>query len=279
MTRTAPPPPVTAGAPVPAPSVAQLAALRRPSWGTVAGSAVILVLVAGSAVASEISVPALVNGVPNILDFVGRMFPPDLSVLGEAALLMVETLGIAVFGTAVGVLFAIPIGLLAARNLYPERWLHLPWRTGINFARAVPELLWALLFVSAVGLGPLAGTLAIALASAAGMGRLFGDIFESADLRAWDAVSATGASRLQRISWVILPENVPTLSSYTLLVLDSNVRAASLLGLVGAGGIGTLLTERLRLFRYGEVLTIVLVILIVVVVLDRVSARLRRRLT
>lgn len=265
-------------APEPA-EVARLAALRRPSPGTLAGSAAIVVLIAGSAVASEVSVPALVNGVPNILDFVGRMFPPDLSVLGDAALLMVETLGIAVFGTAVGVLFAIPIGLLAARNLYPERWLHLPWRTSLNFARAVPELLWALLFVSAVGLGPLAGTLAIALGSAAGMGRLFGDIFESADMRAWDAVSATGASRLQRISWVTLPENVPTLSSYTLLVLDSNVRAASLLGLVGAGGIGTLLTERLRLFQYGEVLTIVLVILVVVVVLDRVSARLRMRLT
>ncbi|WP_219417065.1 phosphonate ABC transporter, permease protein PhnE [Pseudonocardia nigra] len=259
--------------------VEELAALRRPSALTLAGSAVIVAVLVASAVASEVSPLALVNGVPNVLDFVGRMFPPDLSVLGDAVLLMVETLGIAVFGTAVGVAFAVPIGLLAARNIYPERWLHLPWRTGINFARAVPELLWALLFVSAVGLGPLAGTLAIALGSAAGMGRLFGDIFESADMRAWDAVSATGAGRLQRISWVLLPENLPTLSSYTLLVLDSNVRAATLLGLVGAGGIGTLLTERLRLFQYGEVLTIVLVVLVVVVALDRLSARMRRRLT
>jgi phosphonate transport system permease protein len=259
-------------------TVEHLAALRRPSRLTVAGGVLVLAVLLGSAHASEVSPLALVNGVPNILDFVGRMFPPDLAVLGDAALLMVETLGIAVFGTAVGVAFAVPIGLLAARNVYPERWLHLPWRTGINFARAVPELLWALLFVSAVGLGPLAGTLAIALGSAAGMGRLFGDIFEAADMRAWDAVSATGAGRLQRIAWVLVPENLPTLSSYTLLVLDSNVRAATLLGLVGAGGIGTLLTERLRLFQYGEVLTIVLVILVVVVALDRLSARLRRRL-
>jgi phosphonate transport system permease protein len=206
------------------------------------------------------------------------MFPPDLSVLGTAVALMGETLAMAVTGTVIGVVIAVPTALLATRTVFPERWLHYPVRTLVNVVRAVPELMLALLFVSAVGLGALAGTLAITIATAAGMARLFADIFESADRRAWDATAATGASRAQRIAWVLLPENLPTLASYTLLVLDSNVRAASLLGLVGAGGIGIELTTRLRLFEYRQVLTIVLVVLVVVLVLDRLGALIRKRL-
>lgn len=257
----------------------ELAALRRPSKATILGAVVIVGLIIASGVASEVSPTAIANGIPNIVDFLGRMFPPDFSALDVAIELMIETLGIAIFGTAIGALFAVPLGLLAARTVYPESWIHHPMRLLINVIRAVPELIWALLFVSAVGLGPLAGTLAIAIGSAAGMGRLFGDIFEAADPRAWQAAGATGASRPQKISWVLLPEQLPSLASYTLLLLDSNIRAASLLGLVGAGGIGMELNQKLRLFEYGQVLTIVLVVLVVVVGLDQLSSYLRRRLT
>lgn len=259
-------------------STSDLAALRRPSWQTGAGVLVAAVVILWSAQATEFSAAALLDGIPHITDFVGRMFPPDLSILPTAVTLMGETLAIAVIGTTVGVLLALPWALLAARSVFGQAWLHHAARTSINVTRAIPELMWALLFVSAVGLGPLAGTLAIIIGSAAGMARLFADIFETMDMRAWEAAAAAGATRSQRISWVLLPQSVPTIASYTLLVLDGNVRAASLLGIVGAGGIGMELTQQLRLFEYGNVLTIVLVVLVVVVTLDRAASYLRKKL-
>ena len=260
------------------PATTDLAALRRPSWQTGTGVIVVVALVLWSAQTAEFSLNALLDGLPNIADFVGRMFPPDLAILPTAVSLMGETLAIAVIGTAVGVLLALPWALLAARSVFGQAWLHHTARASINVTRAVPELMWALLFVSAVGLGPLAGTLAIIIGSAAGMARLFADIFETMDMRAWEAAAAAGATRSQRISWVLLPQSVPTIASYTLLVLDGNVRAASLLGIVGAGGIGMELTQQLRLFEYGNVLTIVLVVLVVVVTLDRAASYLRKKL-
>lgn len=264
-----------------APSAAEvheLARIRRPHTLTILGAVAIVGVVVASGWASEVSLDAIVGGVPNIVDFLGRMFPPDLSELGTAVALMIETLGIAIFGTAIGVLVAVPLALLAARTVFPNPWVRQATRAVINVVRAIPELMWALLFVSAVGLGPLAGTLAIIVGTAAGVARLFGDIFEAADMRAWQAAAASGTRRSQRVTWVLLPQQLPTMTSYTLLILDSNVRGASLLGLVGAGGIGMELNQKLRLFEYGQVLTIVLVVLVVVVVLDQASSYLRRKL-
>lgn len=258
--------------------VAELARLRRPSPLTVGGAAVAIIVIIASARTSDVSVDAIVNGLPSIADFVSRMFPPDWSELGIAVELMWETLGIAITGTVLGVLLAVPIALLAARTVYPSPWVRQPVRLVINGVRAIPELMWALLFVSAVGLGALAGTLAIIVGTAFGVARLFSDIFEAADMQAWEAATATGARRWQRISWVLLPQQLPTMTSYSLLILDSNVRAASLLGLVGAGGIGMELQQKLRLFDYGAVLTIVIVVLVVIVALDQVSSYVRKRL-
>jgi phosphonate transport system permease protein len=258
--------------------VAELARLRRPSALTVAGGLVAIVVIFASARTSQFSADAVITGLPNIADFIGRMFPPDWSELGTAVELMWETLGIATTGTLVGLVLAVPCALIAARTVFPHPWVRQPARLVINIVRAIPELMWALLFVSAVGLGALAGTLAIIVGTAAGVARLFADIFEAADMRAWEAAEATGARRSQRISWVLLPQQIPTMASYGLLVLDSNVRAASLLGLVGAGGIGMELNNKLRLFDYGGVLTIVIVVLVVVVALDQISSFARKKL-
>ncbi|WP_370501123.1 phosphonate ABC transporter ATP-binding protein [Mycolicibacterium sp. jd] len=258
--------------------IAELARLRRPSLLTVVGAVAATVVIIASARTSDVSVDAIANGLPSIADFVSRMFPPDWSELGIAVALMWETLGIAITGTVVGLVFAVPIALLAARTVYPSPWVRQPVRLVINGVRAIPELMWALLFVSAVGLGALAGTLAIIVGTAFGVARLFSDIFEATDVRAWDAATATGARRWQRISWVLLPQQIPTMTSYSLLILDSNVRAASLLGLVGAGGIGMELQQKLRLFDYGAVFTIVIVVLVVIVALDQVSSYIRKRL-
>lgn len=258
--------------------VDELARLRRPQISTVLGTIIVAAVVVSAFQVSQLSGSAIVAGVPNILDFVSRMFPPDWSELGTAVALMWETIGIAVTGTAVGMILAVPCALLAARNVYPHPWVRLPVRFLINVVRSIPELMWALLFVSAVGLGAMAGTLAVIVGTTAGVARLLADIFEAADMRAWEAAAATGARRSQRISWVLLPQHIPTLASYGLLVLDGNIRAASLLGLVGAGGIGLELNNQLRLFNYGAVLTIVLVVLVVVMALDQISAYLRMKL-
>lgn len=257
--------------------VADLARLRRPSRLLVIVAVVVLGGFVVSAHVTDLSVGAVVAGLPDLLGFVGHLFPPDLSVLPAAGGLMAQTLAIAFAGTVLGVAMAVPLALLAARNV-TRAWVRQVTRLGVNVVRAVPELMWALLFVTAVGLGPIAGALAIATATGAGLGRLFADIFEAADMSAWEAARASGARKAQAITWVLLPEQLPTMASYALLVLDANVRAASLLGLVGAGGIGLELTIRLRLFDYGKVSTILIVILVVVVALDQISSYLRRRL-
>jgi phosphonate transport system permease protein len=278
MTLTGPPAPTPAKPSVDQTELARHAELRRPDRGTILGAVAILAMVIAAGRASEFSAGALIRGIPNIADFIGRMFPPDFAEFGTAVRLMWETLGIAFTGTFFGCLLALPVALLAARNVTPEVWIRQPVRFVVNIVRAIPELMWALLFVSAVGLGPLAGTMAIIVGTAAGVGRLFADIFEAADMKAWEAASATGTRRSQRITWVLLPQQLPTMASYSLLILDGNVRAASLLGLVGAGGIGMELNQKLRLFDYGAVLTIVIVVLVVVVALDQVSSLIRKRL-
>ncbi|WP_083979739.1 phosphonate ABC transporter, permease protein PhnE [Demequina salsinemoris] len=255
----------------------RLARLRRPSWGTIAGAVGIVALLGWSSSSTGFNAPALIAGGPHIADFVSRMFPPNLEELPVAIELMIETLGIAITGTVFGVLLAVPLALLASRNIFPQPWIRDTARVVINVVRAIPELMWALLFVSAVGLGAFAGTLAIMVGTTFGVARLFADIFETADMRAWDAAAATGARKSQRVTWVLLPQQLPTMASYTLLVLDGNVRAASLLGLVGAGGIGMELNQQLRLFEYGSVMTIVLVVLVVVMSLDFVSSYVRKR--
>ncbi|WP_082096378.1 phosphonate ABC transporter, permease protein PhnE [Demequina gelatinilytica] len=255
----------------------RLARLRRPGWGTVAGALAAVAVLGWSSTSSGFDGPALVDGLPHVADFVSRMFPPSWEELPVAIELMIETLGIAITGTVLGTLLSIPLALLAARNIFPQPWIRSSARTFINVFRAIPELMWALMFVASVGLGAFAGTLAITLGTSVGMARLFADIFETADMRAWDAAAATGARKSQRVAWVLLPQQIPTMASYTLLVLDGNVRAASLLGLVGAGGIGMELNQQLRLFEYGSVMTIVLVVLVVIMSLDLISSTVRKR--
>lgn len=263
----------TGGGPTTGSDTERLASYRRPSRATLAATASVAVVLEVSWNGSELSLPALAEEIPNIADFVGRMFPPDPAELGKALELRGQTLAIAAVGTAIGVVFAVPWGLLAARTLFGQNWLHHSVRASVNLVGAVPELMWVLLFVSAIGLGPLAGTMALAIGSATGLASLFADIFEASDRRAWQTAGASGADKAQLISWVLLPQSLPTLTSYTtLLVLDGNVRATSLLGLVGAGGIGLELNQKLRLFDYGSVLTLLLVVLAVVVILDRISS-------
>lgn len=218
----------------------------------------------------------LFRGLPNLLTFAQEALPPDPGLLGVAFQATVETLQIAYVGTFLGLVLALPLGLMAARNLSPG-WVVVPVRLLLAAVRTVPSLLWAVFFVIFVGLGPFAGVLATALYSLGFLGKLYYEAFEAVEPDAREAVEAIGATRLQVVRHVVLPQAAPHLLSQLLFMFEYNVRASSILGFVGAGGIGFYILGYLQLLRYDRVLTLLLVVFATVVVIDWVSQRLRDR--
>lgn len=195
----------------------------------------------------------------------------------HVALKMVETLEIALWGTLIAVMLGLPLALLGARNITPSPVPRVLARSVISFLRAVPELISALFLVIAYGFGPIAGYLALGLHGAGALGRFFADEVEHADPRPQEALAAIGAGRLAIWRMAVLPQVMPHHIGSTLYVLDRNVRMATVIGLVGAGGIGQELKGRYDLYEYGHVGTILLAIFVVVLLLDQLSERLRRR--
>ncbi len=197
-----------------------------------------------------------------------------LSTIGFKTL---ETLEIALWGTLISVLLGLPLALLGARNIMPFTPFRVVARWIISFLRAVPELISALFLVVAYGFGPIAGFLALGLHGAGVLGRFFADEMEHADPRPQEALAAIGAGRLAVWRVAVLPQVMPHHIGSTLYVLDRNVRMATVIGLVGAGGIGQELKGRYDMYEYGHVGTILLSIFLVVLILDHVSSRLRRQ--
>ena len=221
---------------------------------------------------------ALVKGIPFMADFFSRMFPPDLahlSLLGDATL---ETVQIAVWGTLIAILLSIPFALLGAKNTTPHPVVFHVTRMFLNALRAINELVFALIFVSAVGLGPFAGVLAIALHATGMLAKFCAEEIEGVDKGPVEAMQATGAGRLQVILFGMLPQVIPAFVSYAIYRFDVSVRAATILGLVGAGGLGFSLIKTMKLFKYHETATCILVIFVLVFVSDWVCARLRSRI-
>lgn len=220
----------------------------------------------------------LITGAHGIVDILSRAWPPDLSILPDAAWAVLETLDIAIFGTTLGVVLALPLALLAARNTTPGQLFHGVARLVIALARAVPDLVWALIFVTAVGLGPFPGALAIVVHSVGMLGRLFAETIEDMDMGPVEALTMTGATRLAVFSHAIVPSILPSLLGIGLYRLDENIRASLVLGFVGAGGIGFQLLTAMNLFQYRVVAMLLLVTLVLVVGAERLSAALRQRL-
>src|SRR5712692_6674713 len=226
--------------------------------------------------------------------FVSGLFPPELSpdFLRTIGGLVVETVEISIVGTGLALVLALPLGLLGMRLRGEEstlaavgpvawgvRWVvYSVARVIMNLARAIPELVWALVFVVAVGLGPFAGVLALAAHSAGVLGKLYSELFESVDQRVVEAARSTGASELAVLLFTRIPLTLPVLLSYTLFRWECNMRAATVLGFVGAGGINTQLAISMKLFRYNEVLTLILVILLLVTLVDIVGQVARARM-
>jgi phosphonate transport system permease protein len=236
-----------------------LAALARAAWDTGADPA------------------RLVRGVPWLVDFVRRMLPPDLSVLPAALRAAATTVEIALLGTAVSALLALPLGFVSARNVAAPAVFY-PARIALNFLRSVDTLVYALVFVAAVGLGPFPGVLAVMAYTTMSLAKLYSEAIEGIEPGPVDAITATGATRLQTLRFGVLPQVLPLFFSYVLYRLETNIRAATVLGFVGAGGIGFYLQTYLRMIDYPAASTVLLVTVVMVTVVDAVSSRLRARL-
>lgn len=211
-------------------------------------------------------------------DLLGRMVPPDFSNIGSILRVLVETVNIATIATGIGVVASLPIAYIAAQNTTPNRatlWLG---RFILVASRSVNTIIWALLFVAIFGPGALAGILAIAFRSLGFLGKLVGEAIEEIDRRPVEALEATGASRFKIILYAIVPQVVPTFWAVGILRWDINIRESTVLGLVGAGGIGIVLQGAIDTFNWQEAATVLLAILSLVVLGEFLSAWLRKKI-
>jgi phosphonate transport system permease protein len=227
--------------------------------------------------ATEVSLGRLLRGVPWMADFLRRMFPPDLSFLESAAIGALQTLQIAVVGTTLAAVLALPLGFLSARNVSGGPVFY-PARAILNFFRSIDTMVYALFFVAAVGLGPFPGVLAVVTYTTMTLAKLYSEAIEGIDPGPVEAIAATGAGRLQILRFGILPQVVPLFASYVLYRLETNIRAATILGFVGAGGIGFYIQTYLRMINYPAAAAVLLVLVAMIMGVDFASSRLRARI-
>jgi phosphonate transport system permease protein len=241
-------------------------------------------LMAGAAVLGQATLQVkarpqdLVTGATGMADLLRRAVPPDLTRLQPALLGALETFDIALLGTCAAVVISLPLAVLAAENVTPSRLLYVGARTVIAITRAVPDLVWALLFVTAVGLGPFPGVLAVGVHSIGMLGRLFAETIEDMEMSPVHALTITGASPIQVVSHAIVPGLLPSLIGIALYRLDENVRSSLVLGFVGAGGIGFLILTAMNLFQYRQVSTLLILTYLLVIAVERGAAAIRGRI-
>lgn len=249
-----------------------------PPTPVLAGVALAIALLAWSAPLAEIDFVRLFGAIPAMADFVAKLLVvPEWAYLPELGAKMLETLEMTFLATSIALVLSLPLGFLAARNTTPHALVFHATRSLLSFMRALPELVWALVFVSALGLGPLPGIMALAFVTLGFMGKFFAESIEVVDRRAVEGVAAHGAGWLQLRTFAHIPQALPDFIGTTLYILDHNLRAAAILGLVGAGGIGYDMVMAMRLFDYGRLLLIACSIYVVVTLLDRASDHFRSR--
>jgi phosphonate transport system permease protein len=210
-------------------------------------------------------------------DFLKRMLPPDLTVLQSALRGAAETIEIAFVGTTLAAILALPLGFLCARNTSPPS-LFYPARSLLNFFRSIDTMVYALLFVASVGLGPFPGVLAVTIYTTTVLSKLYSEAIEGIDPGPVEAVTATGASKVQILRYGVTPQVLPLFISYVLYRFEANIRAAAVLGFVGAGGIGFYIQTYLRMMNYPAASTVLLVLVALVMIVDFTSSKLRERL-
>ncbi|MFS1414899.1 phosphonate ABC transporter, permease protein PhnE [Vibrio sp. 10N.286.49.C2] len=252
--------------------------VESPSLFTWLVAIVLLAFFINGITAANITTDRLYNGVFNLGTFLGEAFPPKMDRVDVIAKAMLETFQMAIVGVVIGVILSLPMAVLCARNTSPHPIIRISCVNIVSTFRTIPDLVWALVFVIAVGLGPLAGILAIVMDTIGFCARFFAERIEEVDPGPSRALNAIGAKPSGVIMGAIIPECLPSFVATSLYSVEKAIRSAVVLGLVGAGGIGVELSASMNLFRYDQALTVILSILVVVIGVERISAQIRKRI-
>jgi phosphonate transport system permease protein len=255
-------------------ALVQAASPKRSLLSYAAWAAILLIL-AASWQGADMRPLDLWRDKGNMAEYASEFFPPNFSQWRYYVEEMVITLQIAVWGTALAVVSAVPLSLLASSNITPW-WVHQTVRRVLDAFRAINEMVFAMLFVVAVGLGPFAGVLALWIHTTGILAKLFSEAVEAIDPQPVEGIRSTGASALHEIVYGVIPQVIPLWVSFTLYRLESNVRSASVVGMVGAGGIGVVLWEIIRSFQYAETAAVMIIIVLSVSLIDVLSAQVRK---
>ena len=245
------------------------------SWFSLFSWAILLAVFVISWQGAEMDPLLLFKDAGNMATFAADFFPPDFSQWQDYLSEMAVTLQIAVWGTALAVILSVPFGLMSAENIVPW-WIYQPMRRLMDACRAINEMVFAMLFVVAVGLGPFAGVMALFIHTTGVLSKLLSEAVEAIEPGPVEGIRATGANKMEEILFGVLPQVMPLLISYSLYRFESNVRSATVVGMVGAGGIGVTLWEAIRGFQFQQTCALMVLIIITVSLLDFMSQRLRK---
>ncbi len=240
------------------------------AWG------IFLAVLAWAYEGAEIRPMALLNDAGNMANFAKDFFPPDFTDWRIYMQEMLVTIQIALWGSVLAIIFAVPLGILSSENVVPW-WIFQPVRRLMDAARAINEMVFAMIFVVSVGLGPFAGVLALFVHTTGVLAKLFSEAVEAVDPQPVEGIRATGASWLEEVIFGVIPQVFPLWISYALYRFESNIRSATVVGMVGAGGIGVLLWELIRGFAFAQTAAVMAIIIAVVIVFDLLSQLLRKR--
>ncbi len=226
----------------------------------------------------EVSLWKMITGIGNLGTFVVLMLPPDPGSAARAVIFvkaLFETIAIAFLGTILAAILAFPLGFLAAKNVVANRVIHFLARRSLDTVRGVDALIWALIWVNVVGLGPFAGMLAIMTSDLGAFGKLYSEAIESADRKPVEGVTSSGGGKLHEIRFGLIPQVLPVIASQVLYYIESNTRSSTIIGIVGAGGIGLYLAETIRTLEWQQVSFLILLVLAAVTAIDFLSSKLR----
>lgn len=251
---------------------------RRGPWQQLAVAVAGLTFVMTCLVVAQVDIAALVRGMPRLFEWASTAWPPYTQELDVIAYRAFETVAIATAGTLFAALLAAPLAMLVAHNTAPARWLAIPLRWFANACRGIDTVVFAILFVAAVGLGPFAGVLGMVVHSLGVLIKLNSEAIETLPRAPLDAAAMSGASPVKVMSHAVLPAALPNLASVSLYVWEANVRTSTVLGIVGAGGIGIEIKAAIDLLDFQRLFTLTAAVLLMVTLIDQLSAWLRRRL-
>ena len=247
---------------------------QRVTTGKIIFLIAIIAILIFSYLQSELNFSLLLERGGNMVEYIKSYFPPDFSYWKTYLEDTIITISMGIWGTLLAAIAAIPLSVLASENVCPV-WMVQPTRRLLDAMRAINEIVFALVFVVAVGLGPFAGVMALFIHTTGVLGKLFSEAVEAIEPGQVEGVRATGASKIQEIIFGIIPQVIPLWTSFTLYRFESNVRAASVLGIVGAGGIGVSLYQSFQSFDYGKVCAILIILILATSIIDTISAKLR----